>query len=125
MKTSIAGLKKKLRFEELRRIERNCISRVKTVTGFKLLIEWRRSLTDGCHSSKGENEWQSGSVAAESALREKGQRAKIPGSSNSDLRGQYIKQAIPEARTRAEAEQAQTKIKRDIFDDKYNRAAGN
>jgi hypothetical protein len=37
----------------------------------------------------------------------------------------YVKQAIPEARTRAEAEQAQTKIKRDIFDDKYNRAAGN
>ena len=41
------------------------------------------------------------------------------------LRGHYIKQAIPEARTKAEAEQAQTKIKRDIFDDKYNRAAGN
>ena len=41
------------------------------------------------------------------------------------LRGQYVKQAIPEARTRAEAEQAQIKIKRDIFDDKYNRAAGN
>src|SRR5688572_8277620 len=41
------------------------------------------------------------------------------------LRGQYVKQAIPEARTRAEAEQAQIKIKREIFDDKYNRAAGN
>jgi hypothetical protein len=41
------------------------------------------------------------------------------------LRGHYVKEAIPEARTRAEAEQAQTKIKRDIFDDKYNRAAGN
>src|ERR1044071_9959006 len=41
------------------------------------------------------------------------------------LRGHYVKQAIPEARTRTEAEQAQTKIKRDIFDDKYNRAAGN
>ena len=41
------------------------------------------------------------------------------------LRGHYVKQAIPEARTKAEAEQAQTKIKRDIFDDKYNRAAGN
>jgi len=41
------------------------------------------------------------------------------------LRGHYVKQAIPEARTRAEAEQAQTKIKRDIFDDKYNRAGGN
>src|ERR1044071_5744497 len=33
------------------------------------------------------------------------------------LRGHYVKQAIPEARTRAESEQAQTKIKRDIFDD--------
>jgi integrase len=41
------------------------------------------------------------------------------------LRGHYIKEAIPEARTKQEAEQAQTKIKRDIFDDKYNRAAGN
>lgn len=41
------------------------------------------------------------------------------------LRGHYIKQAIPEARTKQEAEQAQTKIKRDIFDDKYNPAAGN
>lgn len=41
------------------------------------------------------------------------------------LRGLYVKQAIPEARTRVEAEQAQTKIKRDIFDDKYHRAAGN
>ncbi len=41
------------------------------------------------------------------------------------LRGLHIKQAIPEARTREQAEQAQTKIKRDIFDDKYNRAAGN
>ncbi|HEX2271983.1 MAG TPA: hypothetical protein VHH35_20740 [Pyrinomonadaceae bacterium] len=41
------------------------------------------------------------------------------------LRGHYVKQAIPEARTRAEAEQAQMKLKRDIFDDKYNRASGN
>src|ERR1043165_2682514 len=41
------------------------------------------------------------------------------------LRGHYVKQAIPEARTKAEAEQAQTKIRRDIFDDKYERAAGN
>ena len=40
------------------------------------------------------------------------------------LRGHYIKQAIPEARTKQEAEQAETKIKRDIFDEKYNRAAG-
>ena len=41
------------------------------------------------------------------------------------LRGHYIKEAIPEARTKEQAEQAQTKIKRDVFDDKYNRAAGN
>ena len=41
------------------------------------------------------------------------------------LRGHYIKAAIPEARTKAEAEQVQTHIKRAIFDDKYNRAAGN
>src|SRR6266852_7059036 len=41
------------------------------------------------------------------------------------LRGHYIKEDIPEARTKQEAEQAQTKIKREIFDDKYNRAAGN
>lgn len=41
------------------------------------------------------------------------------------LRGHYIKEAIPEARTKAEAEQVQTQIKRAIFDDKYNRAAGN
>jgi integrase len=54
-----------------------------------------------------------------------GQRAKALGSLSSDLRGHYVKQAMPEARTRAEAEQAQTKIKRDIFDDKYKRAAGN
>src|SRR3989442_12898599 len=40
------------------------------------------------------------------------------------LRGHYIKEAIPEARTKQEAEQAQTKIKREIFDDKYDRAAG-
>ena len=40
------------------------------------------------------------------------------------LRGLHIKQAIPEARTKQEAEQAQTKIKREIFDDKYDRAAG-
>jgi hypothetical protein len=79
---------------------------------------------DGCHSSKGENEWQSGSVTTESASGEKGQRARyldrrVP------LARSYVKQAIPEARTWAEAVQAQTKIKRDIFDDKYNRAAGN
>ena len=53
-KKSIGGRRKRLRFAELRKIERNCISRVKTTTRFKLLIEWRRSLKDGCHSSKGE-----------------------------------------------------------------------
>ncbi|MBA2526897.1 MAG: site-specific integrase [Pyrinomonadaceae bacterium] len=37
----------------------------------------------------------------------------------------FIKEAVPEARTKAEAEQVQTQIKRAIFDDKYNRAAGN
>src|ERR1044072_4741150 len=41
------------------------------------------------------------------------------------LRGHSVKQAIPEARTRAEAEQAQTKSTGDIFEDKYTRAAGN
>ena len=41
------------------------------------------------------------------------------------LRGLYIKEAIPEARTKQEAEQVQAQIKRAIFDDKYNRAAGN
>ena len=38
------------------------------------------------------------------------------------LRGHYIKEAIPEARTKAEAEQVQTQIKRSIFDDKYTTA---
>jgi len=41
------------------------------------------------------------------------------------LRGHYIKEAIPEARTKQQAEEAQVKIKREIFDDKYNPAAGN
>ena len=41
------------------------------------------------------------------------------------LRGHYIKQAIPEARTKQEAELVQTQIKRAIFDEKYNPAAGN
>jgi hypothetical protein len=67
---------------------------------------------------EGENEWQSGSVTTE---RERDQEAKVPWVSSLDW-GHYVKRAIPEARTRAEAEQAQTKIKRDIFDDKYNRA---
>jgi integrase len=41
------------------------------------------------------------------------------------LRGHYIKQAVPEARTKAEAKQVETQLKQAIFDDKYNRAAGN
>ena len=41
------------------------------------------------------------------------------------LRGHYIKEAIPEARTKQEAELVQTQIKRAIFDEKYNPAAGN
>lgn len=59
--------------------------------------------------------------------RVKGERPKGKGTwiVEFSLRGHYVKQAIPEARTKAEAEEAQTKIKRDIFDDKYNRAAGN
>src|ERR1043165_7283085 len=69
-KRLIAGRRKKLHFAELRRIERTCSPRARTVTGFKLLIEWQRSLTDGCHSSKGENEWQSGSVTTESRSEE-------------------------------------------------------
>jgi integrase len=72
---------------------------------------------------KEKNEWQSGSVTTESASREKGQKGKGTWIVEFRLRGHYVKQAIPEARTRAEAEQAQIKLKRDIFDDKYNRAA--
>jgi integrase len=41
------------------------------------------------------------------------------------LRGHYVKEAIPEAQTKQQAEEAETKIKREIFDDKYNPAAGN
>jgi integrase len=39
------------------------------------------------------------------------------------LRGQYIKEAIPEARTRKQAEQVETQIRQAIFDRKYNKAA--
>ena len=57
----------------------------------------------------------------------KGERAKGKGIwiVEFSLRGHYIKEAIPEARTKQQAEEAQTKIKREIFDDKYNPAAGN
>jgi hypothetical protein len=101
---SIGGRRKKLHFVGLRRIERNYISLVKTVTRSKLLIEWLRSLKDGCHSSKGENEWQSGSVTTESASRGEGTRGKGTWIVEFRLRGHYVKQAIPEARTRADAE---------------------
>ena len=40
------------------------------------------------------------------------------------LRGHYIKEAIPEARTKQQAEEAETIIKREIFDDNNNPAAG-
>ena len=39
------------------------------------------------------------------------------------LRGHYIKEAIPEARTRKQAEQVETQIMQAIFDRKYNRAS--
>ena len=39
------------------------------------------------------------------------------------LRGHYVKKAIPEARTRKQAEQVETQIKQAIFDSKYNRAS--
>src|SRR5690349_18797837 len=83
-KTSIDGRRKKLHFVELTRIERNCISRVKTVTRSKLLIEWQRSLQMAATLRKEKNEWQSGSVTTESASREKGQKAKGRGLSSSD-----------------------------------------
>ncbi len=40
------------------------------------------------------------------------------------LRGHYIKEAIPEARTRKQAEQVETNLRQAIFDNKYNRASG-
>ncbi len=39
------------------------------------------------------------------------------------LRGHYIKEAVPEARTKKQAEQVETQIKQAIFDRKYNRAS--
>lgn len=39
------------------------------------------------------------------------------------LRGQYVKEAVPEALTRKHAEQAETQIRQDIFDRKYNKAS--
>ncbi len=38
------------------------------------------------------------------------------------LRGHYVKEAIPEARTRKQAEQVETQIRQSIFDRKYNKA---
>ena len=40
-------------------------------------------------------------------------------------RGHYIKEAIPEARTKQEAEQVQAQIKRAIFDDLQTCVGGN
>jgi integrase len=39
------------------------------------------------------------------------------------LRGHYVKEAIPEARNRKQAEQVETQIRQSIFDRKYNKAA--
>ncbi|MDQ3907790.1 MAG: tyrosine-type recombinase/integrase [Acidobacteriota bacterium] len=39
------------------------------------------------------------------------------------LRGHYVKEAIPEARTKKQAEQVETQIKQAIFDRKYNHAS--
>lgn len=39
------------------------------------------------------------------------------------LRGHYVKEAIPEASTKKQAEQVETQIKQAIFDRKYNRAS--
>jgi integrase len=39
------------------------------------------------------------------------------------LRGHYVKEAIPEARTRRQAEQVETQIRQSIFDRKYNKAS--
>jgi Phage integrase SAM-like domain len=39
------------------------------------------------------------------------------------LRGHYVKEAIPEALTKKQAEQAETQIRQDIFDRKYNKAS--
>ncbi|MEA2174718.1 MAG: hypothetical protein QOD00_2310 [Blastocatellia bacterium] len=39
------------------------------------------------------------------------------------LRGQYVKEAIPEARIRKQAEQVETQIRQAIFDRKYNKAS--
>src|SRR5260370_17674723 len=82
--------------------------------------------SDGCHSLRKETQrmavWK----------RYNGKRIKGEGPKGKGiwivefhLRGHYIKQAIPEARTKQEAELVQTQIKRAIFDEKYNPAAGN
>src|SRR5215210_710202 len=39
------------------------------------------------------------------------------------LRGHNVKEAIPEARTRKQAEQVETQIRQAIFDRKYNKAS--
>jgi len=40
------------------------------------------------------------------------------------LRGLYVKEAIPEARIKRQAEQVETNLRQAIFDNKYNRASG-
>lgn len=40
-----------------------------------------------------------------------------------NLRGHRVKEAIPEARTKKQAEQVETQIRQAIFDKKYNRAS--
>jgi integrase len=40
-----------------------------------------------------------------------------------NLRGHRVKEAVPEARTKKQAEQVETQIKQEIFDKKYNRAS--
>jgi hypothetical protein len=39
------------------------------------------------------------------------------------LRGHYVKEAVPEARTKKQAEQVEIQIQQAIFDRKYNRAS--
>src|ERR671933_450858 len=40
------------------------------------------------------------------------------------LRGRYVKQPLPEARTERQAERAETGMKEAIYDRRFNRAAG-
>jgi len=40
------------------------------------------------------------------------------------IRGQRVKRALPEARTKAQAQQVETQLRQEVFDGKYGRAAG-